>query len=57
MLCLYEMERRGMRARQRRDREGECAREGGWQQEEVGSVVKMTIEENGPFGIRMGLRR
>ncbi len=47
----------GKRARQRRDREGECARKGGWQQEEVALVVKMTVEENRPFGIRIGLRR
>ncbi len=51
------MERRGKRARQRREREGECAREGGWQREEVTSVVKTTVEENRPFGIRIGLRR
>ena len=57
MSYLYETERRGKRARQRRDREGERAREGGWQREEVGSVVKMTVEENGPFGIRIGLRQ
>ncbi len=53
---LYEMERRGKRARQRRDREREGGREGGWLREEVASVVKMTVEENGPFGIRIGLR-
>ncbi len=40
------------------ERQGErvCAREGGWLQEEVASVVQMTVEENGPFGIRKGLR-
>ena len=43
------------RARQRRDRKRECARDGGWQREEVVSVVKTTIEENGSFGIRIGL--
>jgi len=47
------MERRGQRARQRRDRKRECVREGGWLREEVASVVKMTFEENGPFGIRI----
>jgi hypothetical protein len=26
-----------------------------WQREKVASVVKMTIEENRPFGIRIGL--
>ncbi len=38
-----------------RQRERECAREGGWQREEVASVVKMTVEENRPFGINIGL--
>jgi hypothetical protein len=57
MSYLYETERRGKRARQQKDREREGAREGGWQGEEVASVVKMTVEENGPFGIRIGLRR
>jgi hypothetical protein len=40
------------------ERQGErvCAREGGWLHEEVASVVKMTVEENRPFGIRIGLR-
>ncbi len=37
------------------ERERESAREGGWQQEKVASVVKMTVEENRPFGIRIGL--
>jgi hypothetical protein len=32
-------------------------REGGWQQVEVASVLKMTVEENGIVGIRIGLRR
>jgi len=32
-----------------------CVREGGWQQEEIASVIKMTVEENRPFGIRIGL--
>jgi hypothetical protein len=53
---LYETERRGKRARQQRDRERECVREGGWQREEVASVVKMTVEENRIVGIRIGLR-
>ncbi len=39
------------------ERERVCVREGGWQQEEVASVVKMTAEENGTVGIRIGLRR
>jgi hypothetical protein len=52
MLYLNETERRGKRARQR---ESVCVREGGWQQEEIASVIKMTVEENGPFGIRIGL--
>jgi hypothetical protein len=41
------------RSREReRERESVCVcmREGGWQQEEVVSVVKTTVEENGPFG-------
>ncbi len=53
MLFLYEMERRGKRARWWRDRESECVREGGWLLEEVASVVKMTVEENRPFRIRI----
>ena len=56
MPYLYEMERRGKRARYRIDQERQCVREGGWQREEVVSVVKMTYEENGPFGIRIGLK-
>ncbi len=52
MPYLYETERRGKRARQRRDREREGVRERGLLREEVASVVKMTIEENGPFGKR-----
>jgi len=51
------MERKGKRARQQRDQIREGVREQGWLQEEVASVVKMTVEENGPFGIRIGLRR
>jgi len=31
-------------------------RERGWLQEEVASLVKMIVEDNGPFGIRIGLR-
>ncbi len=54
--AIYETERMGKRARQRRDREREGVREGGWLREEVASVVKMTIEENGLFGIRIRLR-
>ncbi len=53
MSYLYEMERKGKRARQRRDRERECVRE---QWEEVESVVKATIAENLIVGIRIGLR-
>ncbi len=37
--------------------ETESVREGGWLREEVASVVKMTFEENGPFGIRIRLER
>ncbi len=51
------MERRGKRAREQRDQEREGVREGGWLGEEVASVVKTTVEENGPFGIRIGLKR
>ncbi len=40
-----------------RQRESVCAREGGWLREEVASVVKMTVEENGPFRLRTGLKR
>jgi hypothetical protein len=54
---LYETERRGKRARQWRDRKRESVREGGWLREEVASVVKTTVEENGPFGIRIGSER
>jgi len=57
MPYLYETERRGKKARQRRDWEREGVRAGGWLWEEVASVVKMTVEENRPFGIRIGLRR
>ena len=39
------------------DRERVCVREGAYLQEEAALVVKMTVEENGPFGIRIGLRR
>ncbi len=56
ILYLYETERRGKRARQQRDWEKECLREGGWLKEEVESVVKMTVGENGPFRIRIGLK-
>ena len=41
----------------RRDWERDSVREGGWLQEEVASVVKMTVEENGIVEIRIGLRR
>ncbi len=34
-----------------------CEREGGQQLEEMASVVKMTVEENGIVGIRIGLRQ
>ncbi len=56
MFYLYETERRGKRARCQRDRHRECVREGGWLREEVASVVKMIVEENGLFWIRIGLR-
>jgi len=45
------MERRGKTARCWRDRER------GWLREEVASVVKTAVEENGPFRIRIGLKR
>jgi hypothetical protein len=48
------MERRGQRAKQRRDRKRECVREGGWLQEEVASVIKTAVEENGRFGTSIG---
>ncbi len=56
MPYLYETERRGKRARQQKDREREGVREGGWLREDVVWVVKMTVEENRPFGMRIGLR-
>jgi hypothetical protein len=37
------------------DRERVCVREGAYLREEVTLVVKMTVEENRPFGIRIGL--
>ena len=40
-----------------RQTERVCVREEGWLREEVELVVKMTIEENGPFGIRIGLEQ
>ncbi len=40
-----------------RPREREGVRAWGWLQEEVASIVKMTFEDSGPFGIRIGLRR
>ncbi len=40
-----------------RQRESVCVREGAWLREEVALVVKMTVEENGPFGIRIGLKQ
>ncbi len=39
------------------ERDSVCVREGGWQQVEVAPFVKMTVEENGIVGIRIGLRR
>ncbi len=51
------MERRGQRARQRRDRKRECVREGGWLREEVVSALKVAAAENRPFGIRIGSER
>jgi hypothetical protein len=41
----------------KRDRKRESVREGGWLREEVMSVVKMTVGENRPFGIRIGLEQ
>ncbi len=50
---LYRTERRGKRARQWRDRERVCVRDGEGQGEEVVAVVKMAAEENGIVGIRI----
>jgi hypothetical protein len=56
---IYMKQKVGEREQDAREteRKRECAREGGWQRVEVVSVVKMTIEENGPFRIRIGLKR
>jgi hypothetical protein len=51
------MERRVKRARQWRDGKRDSVREGGWLRKEVALVVKTTVEENGPFGIRIGLEQ
>jgi len=37
------------------ERQRESVREGGWLREEVASVVKTAVEENGPFRIRIQL--
>ncbi len=47
---LYETERRSKKARHWRDRQRECAREGGYLQTDVASVVKMAIEETDRLG-------
>ena len=47
---LYETERRSKKARHWRDRQRECAREGGQLQIEVASVVKMAVGETGHLG-------
>jgi hypothetical protein len=39
------MERRGKRAKEWRDRERVCVRDGAWQREDVASVVKRTVGE------------
>ena len=51
---IYMKWKEGEREQDGRETERECAREGGWLQEEVASVVKMTVEENGPLVIRIG---
>jgi hypothetical protein len=41
----------------KKNKTAERLREGGWLREEVAWVVKMTVEENGPFGIKIPLRQ
>jgi hypothetical protein len=55
---IYMKQKEGEREQDARETEREraCAREGGWLREEVALVVKMAIEENGPFRIRIGLK-
>ncbi len=52
---IYMKQKEGEREPDTTEMERECAREGRWLQKEVASVVKMTIEENGPVRIRIGL--
>ncbi len=52
---IYMKWKEGEREQDAGETERECAREGGWQREEVASVLKMTVEENRPFGISIGL--
>jgi hypothetical protein len=40
-----------------RQRESVCVRDRVWQREEVMSVVKTAVEENGIVGIKIELRR
>ncbi len=49
-------QKEGEREQDSGETERECARDGAWQKEEVASVVKMTVDENGIVGIRIGLR-
>ncbi len=52
---IYMKQKEGGREQDSRETERECVREEGRQREEIASFVKMTVEENGPFGIRTGL--
>jgi hypothetical protein len=54
---FYMKRKEGEREQDARETERECVWEGGWLQEKVASVVKMTAEENRPFRIRIGLKR
>jgi hypothetical protein len=53
---IYMKRKVGEREQDMRDRQRECAREGGWLPEESASVVKMTVEENRPLRIRIGVK-
>ncbi len=54
---IYMKWKEGWREQGSGETERESVREGGWLREEVALVVKTTVEENGPFGIRIGLDR
>jgi hypothetical protein len=54
---IYMKQKEGEREQDARETERVCVREGAWLREEVALVVKMTVEENGPFGIRIGLEQ